>query len=62
MKNVKWVKNMYKFVAIDLDGTLLDSCGEISLKNKESIKKATKNGVIVVLASRKNATICEKHG
>lgn len=34
---------MYKLVAIDLDGTLLDSYGEISIENKEAIKKATAN-------------------
>lgn len=52
---------MYKLVAIDLDGTLLNSYGEISLKNKEAIKTATKNGVMVVLASRQNAFKCKKY-
>ncbi len=33
---------MYKFIAIDLDGTLLNSNGEVSIKNKEAIKKACK--------------------
>lgn len=42
---------MYKLVAIDLDGTLLNSYGEISQKTKDIIKKATMNGVEVVLAS-----------
>lgn len=42
---------MYKLVAIDLDGTLLNSYGEISIGTKESIKKAISNGVEVVLAS-----------
>ena len=28
-------KNMYKLVAIDLDGTLLNSYGEVSEKNKK---------------------------
>ena len=49
---------MYKLVAIDLDGTLLNSHGEISKENKEAIQKAIQKGVIVVIASRKNATIC----
>ena len=31
---------MYKFVAIDLDGTLLNSYGQISDKTKDAIKKA----------------------
>lgn len=42
---------MYKLVAIDLDGTLLNSYGEVSEKTKIEIKKAIENGVEVVLAS-----------
>lgn len=43
---------MYKLVAIDLDGTLLNSYGEISDENKEAIKNAIEKGSIIVLASR----------
>lgn len=43
---------MYKLVAIDLDGTLLNSYGEVSEENKQAIEKAVKKGAIVVLASR----------
>lgn len=42
---------MYKLVAIDLDGTLLNSYGEISNKNKEMLQKAIQKGTEVVLAS-----------
>ena len=42
---------MYKLVAIDLDGTLLNSYGEVSENTKDEIKKAIDNGVEVVLAS-----------
>lgn len=42
---------MYKLVAIDLDGTLLNSYGEVSNKNKETIQKAMKKNVEVVLTS-----------
>ncbi len=42
---------MYKLVAIDLDGTLLNSYGEVTAKTKEAIKKAVEKGVEVVLAS-----------
>ncbi len=42
---------MYKLIAIDLDGTLLNSVGEISNENKKSIKKAIQNGSKVVIAS-----------
>ena len=40
---------MYKLVAIDLDGTLLNSYGEVSNKNKETIQKAIKNGTKLIL-------------
>ena len=42
---------MYKLVAIDLDGTLLNSYGEVSENTKYAIKEAVENGVEVVLAS-----------
>ena len=42
---------MYKLVAIDIDGTLLNSYGEISNKNIETIKKAKEKNVEIVLAS-----------
>ena len=48
---------MYKLIAIDIDGTLLNSYGEISLENKEAIEKALEKNIEVVLASRKNAKI-----
>ena len=42
---------MYKLVAIDLDGTLLNSYGEVSEKNKNAIKNAMQNGKEIVIAS-----------
>lgn len=42
---------MYKFVAIDIDGTLLNSKGNLSSRNKETIKRVIANGVKVVLTS-----------
>lgn len=42
---------MYKLIAIDLDGTLLNSYGEVSNRNKLAIKKAVEEGVQVVLCS-----------
>lgn len=42
---------MYKLIAIDLDGTLLNSYGEVSSQNKEAIKKAIDRGIYVVLCS-----------
>ena len=43
---------MYKLVVMDIDGTLLDSYGEVTDDNKSAIKSATDKGVKVVLASR----------
>ena len=45
---------MYKLIAIDLDGTLLNSRGEVTEKTKDALKKAINNGMEIVLASRKN--------
>lgn len=42
---------MYKLLAIDLDGTLLNSYGEISEENKKWIKKAKEKGIEIVLTS-----------
>jgi len=42
---------MYKLIAIDIDGTLLNSHGEITDKNKQAIQKALDKNIDVVLAS-----------
>lgn len=42
---------MYKIIAIDLDGTLLNSYGLVSNENKKMIKKAIDSGKEIVLAS-----------
>jgi len=42
---------MYKLIAIDMDGTLLNDNKQISPGNFEAIQQASKNGVKVVLAS-----------
>ncbi|WBW95149.1 sugar-phosphatase [Oceanirhabdus sp. W0125-5] len=42
---------MYKLIALDMDGTLLNENKEISIQNKEAIFAARKLGVKVVLAS-----------
>ena len=42
---------MYKLIAIDLDGTLLNSYGEVTKENKQAIQNAISNGIEVVLAS-----------
>ena len=42
---------MIKLIAIDLDGTLLNSKGEISQANREAINKAIQNEIEIVLCS-----------
>lgn len=42
---------MYKMIASDLDGTLLNSYGQITEKTKEALLKAQQQGVYVVFAS-----------
>ena len=41
----------YKAIALDLDGTLLNSKKEVSKRNKEVIMKAAEAGVHIILAS-----------
>ncbi len=38
----------YKIIACDLDGTLLNSCGQISDENKSAIKELSESGVAFV--------------
>lgn len=42
---------MYKMVAIDLDGTMLNSYGQVTQRTKDAVKQAMKNGVEIVIAS-----------
>ena len=51
---------MYKLIAIDLDGTLLNSYGEVSKRNKEAIKYAIDKGVEVILASGRDPQTMKK--
>ena len=42
---------MIKLLALDLDGTLLNSRGEIPLRNLEAIQQAEKQGVLVTIVT-----------
>lgn len=42
---------MIKLLALDLDGTLLNSRGEISPKNKKAVRDAEDKGVLVTIAT-----------
>lgn len=41
----------YKLVAVDIDGTLLNSKSQLSDKNIEAIKRSVEKGIILVLSS-----------
>ena len=42
---------MYKLIAIDIDGTLLNSKGELTQRTKDVLKKASEQGIFIVLTS-----------
>ena len=42
---------MYKLIAVDLDGTLLNSYGEVTDYSKKTIKKLIENGIKFIIAS-----------
>jgi len=44
-------KNMYKLIAVDIDGTLLNPQGIITKKTKEAIKYAIDKGIYFVLST-----------
>lgn len=51
---------MYKLIAIDLDGTLFNSYGEVSKGNRQAIKYAIDKGTEVVLASGRDPQTMQK--
>lgn len=55
------LRDMYKLVAIDLDGTLLNSYGEVSEKNKNAIKMAREKGTVVAIASGRPITSAKSY-
>ena len=53
---------MYKLIAIDLDGTLLNSYGQVSERNREALKRAQEKGIQIVLASGRTTNSVKKYG
>ena len=45
------MRKIYKLVTVDLDGTLLNSYGEVTENTKEKIKKTQEKGVEIMIAS-----------
>ncbi len=52
---------MYKLIALDMDGTLLNNKKTISKENKEAIKAAISKGSKVVLATGRPLKGIEKY-
>lgn len=50
-KGKEWKTKMYKLVAIDLDGTMLNSYGAVTEKTRNTIKKCIEKGTDVIIAS-----------
>lgn len=53
-------EKMYKLIVMDLDGTLLNSYGEVSLENRKAIQYALEKNVELVLASGRDPKTIEK--
>jgi Cof subfamily protein (haloacid dehalogenase superfamily) len=53
--------NMYKLIGIDMDGTLLKDDKTISAKNVETIKKAIKQGIKIVISTGRHLKGIEKY-
>ncbi len=50
---------MYKLVAIDIDGTLLNSKSELTPKTKEVLKLASEKGIYIVLTSGRMTSVIQ---
>lgn len=53
-------EKMYKLIVMDLDGTLLNSYGEVTLENRKAIQYALEKNVELVLASGRDPKTIEK--
>lgn len=53
------IKRNIKYIAVDLDGTLLNDKHEVSGRNKDAIKKAIAQGVKVIIATGKTRKSAE---
>lgn len=50
-----------KLIALDMDGTLLNSNGEIPEENRKAIKEAQDAGIHVVLSTGRSIATCKDH-
>ena len=51
----------YKFVAVDMDGTLLNSCGEITPATADAIRKLAENDVVFTVSTGRPIQGVEKY-
>ena len=51
MTQVKENMKQIRLIALDLDGTTLDSTGQLPLKNRKALERAAEEGIYVVVAS-----------
>ena len=58
-KEIQRRRKMYKLIAIDLDGTLLNSYGNVSERNRKAVKAALDKGIEVVICSGRVTSSCE---
>lgn len=54
-------KSSFKMVAVDLDGTLLNSEHQLSSRAIASIQKIAKAGLIILLATGRMTSAVKKH-
>ena len=52
---------MYKLVAIDMDGTLLNDEKKISERNRQAIRQATENGCMIVISTGRGFVGVERY-
>ncbi|MBU8878632.1 Cof-type HAD-IIB family hydrolase [Bacillus sp. FJAT-29790] len=50
-----------KLIALDMDGTLLDEHGEISVQNRKAIKEAKEKGIEVVISTGRSILTSREH-
>lgn len=54
------MKNKIKLIAVDVDGTLLNSDSKISIRNKKAIRKCLDNGIRIILSTGKSIVYVKK--
>ncbi|WP_042463862.1 HAD family hydrolase [Neobacillus dielmonensis] len=61
MKNNQTIDKDIKLVALDMDGTLLNSEHQVSEENHQAIQEAQEQGVVVVLSTGRSISTVREH-